>query len=108
MSSVAVATYALTYNTTHTVSFVTSKMLMLLKDIIREVGLDPGKLTDDWSLLEQAISAWLKSQHLKQVTLEIYNPNTNALVSRWDLDVVYGYGSDEPFWADTESIRERI
>jgi hypothetical protein len=108
MSSVAVSTYALTYNTTHTVSFVTSKMLMLLKDIIREVGLDPGKLTDDWSLLEQAISAWLKSQHLKQVTLEIYNPNTNALVSRWDLDVVYGYGSDETFWADTESIRYSI
>jgi hypothetical protein len=108
MSSVAVSTYALTYNTTHTVSFVTSKMLMLLKEIIREVGLDPGKLTDDWALLERGIAAWLKSQHLKQVTLEIYNPKTDALVSRWDLDVVYGYGCDETFWADTESIRYSI
>jgi hypothetical protein len=108
MSAVAVSTYGLTYNTAHTVSHVTTKMLLLLKEIIRGVGLDPGKLTDDWDLLERGISTWLRSQHLNQVTLEIYNPKTDALVSRWDLDVVYGYGADETFWADTDSIRYSI
>ena len=108
MSAVAVSTHALTYNTTHTVSHVTSKMLLILKDIIREIGLDPGKLTDDWAWLERGISTWLRSQHLRQVSLEIFNPKTDALVSRWDLDVVYGYGNDETFWADTESIRYSI
>jgi hypothetical protein len=108
MSSIAVSTYALTYNTTHTVTFVTSKMLLILKEIIREIGLDPGKLTDEWGSLELAISTWLRSQHLKQLYMEIYDPKTNALVSRWDLDVVYGYGSDETFWADTEAIRYSI
>ena len=108
MSAVAVSTYDLTYNATHTVAHVTSKMLLLLKDIIREVGLDPGKLTADWDLLERGISTWLRSQNLKQVSLEIFNPKTDALVSRWDLDVVYGYGSDDTFWADTASIRYSI
>src|SRR5690242_4204792 len=108
MSSIAVSTYALTYNTTHTVTYVTSKMLLILKEIIREIGLDPGKLTDEWGGLELAISTWLRSQHLKQVYMEIYDPKTDALVSRWDLDVVYGYGSDETFWADTEAIRYSI
>lgn len=108
MSAVAVSTYALTYNTTHTVSYVTSKMLLLLKEIIREVGLDPGKLADQWNTLERGISAWLRSQHLKQVTLEIFNPTSDALVSRWDLDVVYGHGNDETFWADTDNIRYTI
>ena len=57
MSSIAVSTYALTYNTTHTVTYVTSKMLLILKEIIREIGLDPGKLTD-----ESAARAWLRSR----------------------------------------------
>lgn len=108
MSSLAVSTYALAYNTTHTVTHVTGKMLLILKDIIRGIGLDPGKLTDQWGLLERGISTWLRSQHLKQVTLEVYNPKTDALVTRWDLDVVYGYGSDDTFWADTDSIRYTI
>jgi hypothetical protein len=105
MSSVAVSTYALTYNATHTVTYVTGKMLLLLKEIIRGIGLAPGKLTDEWRSLELAISTWLRSQHLEKLCLEIYNPCSDVLVSRWDLDVVYGYGSDNTFWADTDSIR---
>lgn len=108
MSSVTVSTYALTYNTTHTVTYVTGKMLLVLKEIIRGIGLDPGKLTDRWGSLELAISTWLRSQHLTKLCLEIYNGKTDALVSRWDLDVVYGYGSDDTFWADTEAIRYTI
>lgn len=108
MSTLAVSTYALTYNTTHTVTYVTGKMLLVLKDIIRGIGLDPSKLADEWCSLEKGISAWLRSQHLRQVSLEIFKPSTGGLVSRWDLDVVYGYGSDDTFWADTESIRYSI
>lgn len=108
MSSLAVSTYALTYNTTHTVTYVTGKMLLVLKDIIRGVGLDPGSLTDSWASLELGISTWLRSQHLEKVSLEIYNAKSGKLVSRWDLDVVYGYGADDGFWVDTEAIRYSI
>jgi hypothetical protein len=105
MSSVVTVS---TYSATHTISYVTSKMLLLLKEIIREIGLDPARLTDEWTGLERAISTWLRSQHLKQVTLEIFDPRNGGLVSRWDLDVVYGYGGDGSFWADTDSIRYSI
>lgn len=104
MSSVAVSTYT----TTHTVTYVTAKMLLTLKEIVREIGLDPSNLTDDWKSLERAISTWLRSRHLKQVTLEVFNPRTNALVTRWDLDVVYGYVGDGSFWTDTWTIRYNI
>lgn len=103
-TSVAVTTYA----AVHTTSYVTSKMLLLFKEIIREVGLDPGKLTDDWEVLERGISTWLRTQHLQRIRLEIYNPTTDKLVCPWDLDVVYGYGSDGTFWTDAESIRYSI
>jgi len=104
MSSVS----TVTYNSTHTVSYVTDKILLLLKEIIREIGLDPTKLTEQWAVLEQGISTWLRSQHLKKVTLEIYNSKTDALVSPWDLEVIYGYGNDGSFWVDTSSIRYNI
>ena len=103
-TSVAVSTYS----TTHTTSYVTSKMLLLFKEIIREIGLDPARLSDEWTVLERGISTWLRSQHLERIRLEIYDPKTDKLVSPWDLDVVYGYGDDGTFWADTESIRYNI
>src|SRR5690348_11178361 len=54
------ATSTVTYNSTHTVTYVTDKMLLLLKEIIREIGLDPAKLIDEWEWLERGISTWLR------------------------------------------------
>ncbi len=102
------ATSTITYNSSHTVTYVTDKMLLLLKEIIREIGLDPAKLIDNWEWLERGVSTWLRSQHLKTVRLEIFNSKTDALVCPWDLDVIYGYGGDGSFWADTTSIRYNI
>jgi len=41
-------TVAITY--THTVAHVSTKMLLSIKEIIREIGLDPGQFTDDWTM----------------------------------------------------------
>jgi hypothetical protein len=103
-SSVVVATYT----SAHTITYTTSKMLLIFKEIIREIGLDPAKLTDEWQVLESGISTWLRTRHLEKIRLEIFNPTTDKLVSPWDLDVVYGYGGDGTFWVDTESIRYSI
>jgi hypothetical protein len=99
-------TVAITY--THTVTFVTTKMLLLLKEIIREIGLDPSRFTDSWDTYERAISTWLSSRHLERVTLEIYNPSTNALVARWDMDVLYASVGDGALWVDTAAVRYSI
>jgi hypothetical protein len=99
-------TVAITY--THTVTYVTTKMLLLLKDIIREIGLDPANFADDWDSNERAISSWLASRHLQRVTLEVYNPRTGALVTRWDMDVVYATVGDGCLWVDTAAVRYAI
>src|SRR5438046_464078 len=93
---------------THTVTYVTSKMLLSLKEIIREIGLNPSKLTSDWPTLENGIAKWLESRHLERVTLEVYNPKTDGLVYRWDMDVVYGYTGDGSLWVDTDAIKYAI
>jgi len=77
-----------------------------------EIGLftrSDEKLTDDWISLHQAISTWIRSEDLQQVILEVYNPTSDALITRWDIDVVYAWdGSAGRFWTDTEQLRYAI
>lgn len=95
---------------THSVTFVTDKMLTSLKRIIVWSGLDPAKLTSDWNVLERGIRTWLDSKHLEMLTLEVYRPGTNTLVNRWDFDIEYTFGSgdDGSMWVDPDAIRHAI
>lgn len=102
------STYTVSITYTHTVTHVTTKMLLTLKDIIREIGLDPTQFTDSWDTYERAISTWLASRHLKKVTLEVYDPKSDALVTRWDMDVVYASVGDGALWVDTAAVRYAI
>jgi hypothetical protein len=101
---VAVNTY------THSVTYVTGKILASVKQILVWCGLDPSRLVDDWTDLDRAISCWIKSQHLKRLSLHIFNPSTNALVGRWDFHINYTYGAsdDGSMWADTDAIRHAL
>ena len=57
----------------------------------------------------RAIQTWLQSGHLEVVVLEIFNPKTDALVVRWDIDVIYTTGmGDGGFWTDTEQIKYHV
>jgi hypothetical protein len=100
------STFVISY--THTVTYVTAKMLLTIKEIIREIGLDPSAFTNDWTSYETAISTWLTSRDLERVTLEVYNPTTDALVTRWDIDVLYSSVGDGSLWVDTAAIRYQI
>lgn len=99
---VAVNTY------THSVTYVSDKILKSLKDIILLSGLSPEKLARDWEVLHRGIKIWLSSQDLQDVHLEVYNPNTGKLIGRWDFEVYYGYSGDGAFWVDTDAIKYHI
>lgn len=102
MTSVAVYSY------THSVTYVADNILKSFKDIIRLSGLDPANLVESWDSKMLALKTWLQSGHLERVVLEVFNPNTNVLVGRWDVDVVYGSAGDGTFWTDTEQINYHI
>lgn len=103
MSSVAVYSY------THSVTYVADNILRSLKDILRLSGLDPRNLADSWERKMRALRAWLESGDLERVVLEIFNPKTDALIVRWDIDIVYGWTSgDGSFWTDTEQLSYHI
>jgi hypothetical protein len=103
MTTVAVNTY------THSVTYVADNILKSLKDIIRLSGLDPSSFVTDWNLYLRGITTWMNSGHLERIVLEIYNPKTDALVGRWDVEIAYGWTSgDGSFWTDTEQVKYAI
>jgi hypothetical protein len=102
MTSVAVYSY------THSVTYVADNILKSFKDIIRLSGLDPTNLVESWESKMLALKTWLNSGHLEKVVLEVYHPKTDALIGRWDIDVVYGAAGDGSFWTDTEQIKYHI
>jgi hypothetical protein len=96
------------YSYTHSVTYVADNILRSFKDIIRLSGLDPAQLVADWSTTMLALKTWLDSRHLQRVILEVYNPKTDSLIGRWDVDVVYGAAGDGNFWTDTNQIKYHI
>ncbi len=104
MTSVTVNTY------THSVTYVADNILKSLKDIILHSGLNPGEFVGNWATNMAGIQAWLASGHLRTVTLEIFNPKTDALIIRWDIDIIHSWSAngDGGFWTDTEQLKYAI
>lgn len=93
---------------THSVTYVTDKMLMSLKNIIIYSGLSPDKLTADWRVLQDGIRTWLDSRDLEGVHLEVIEPRTDGLIGRWDFDICFGASGDGEMWVNTDDIRYHI
>jgi hypothetical protein len=102
MTSVGVYSYS------NSVTYVADNILKSFKDIIRLSGLDPANLVSDWTVLIRGLTTWLTSEHLERVSLEVFNQSNDALIGRWDIDVVYGVAGDGNFWTDTEQIKYHI
>jgi hypothetical protein len=102
---VNVSTYAYTH--------VATTMLRGLRQIVREAGLDPARLIGQWEVLEDGISTWLSSRHLRALVLEVFDPSARSgadLVQRFDFTIDYGYYSDGDgeLWHDPDSIRYAV
>ena len=96
-----------TYTYSHTVKYLTGKLLLTLEHIILRSGLSPAKLTDDLELYERGVKAWLESRHLESIVLEVFRPGNSSLIGRWDLPIEYGTEPDG-FWFDGEEVRYQI
>ncbi len=97
------------YSYTHSVTYVTDNILKSLKDIIRLSGLDLSNFIGEWACNQRAISTWLESEHLERIVLEIFNPSTDKLIFRWDIDINYSWSvGDGSFWTDTDQLRYNI
>lgn len=103
MTSVSVNTY------THSVTYVSDNILKSLKDIILLSGLSPANFVNSWDSNLRAVRTWIESGHLTSINLEIYNPKSDELVYRWDIDIDYRYSAgDGCFYTDTDQLKYHI
>lgn len=101
------ATQTYVYARSHSITFFSDNMRLALRELIRENGLDPDKLMQDWSTLQRGIRTWLETGHLKLVVVEFYRFGSSAAIARWDFPVSYsGSGVDDDMWLDKEYLRK--
>ncbi|GGA33118.1 HORMA domain containing protein [Neptunicoccus cionae] len=102
-------TSVITYSRTQSVTYVADNVLKSLKDIIRLSGMNPANLMDTAESKMRALKTWLGTGDLERITLEIYDPRTDKLVRKWDIEVTYSWSAgDGSFYTDTDQLRFAI
>jgi hypothetical protein len=101
--------YSQSFTQTHSIVFLSDNLRNTLREIIRENGLSPEKLMQDWETIERGIKTWLGSGHLKNIIVEFFKPGASTASARWEFPVGYtGSGVDDDMWLDKAYLRQLI
>jgi hypothetical protein len=101
--------YSQAFTQTHSIVFMSDNMRNTLREVIREYGISPGKLMQDWDTIERGIQTWLQSRHLNNIVVEFFKPGAADAAARWEFPIVYtGSGVDDDMWLDKNYLRQLI
>jgi hypothetical protein len=99
--------HAISYSRANTAAFVSDKMRLLLKLLVRSHGLDPNQLMIAWNQwVDRAARTWLESGHLTCIVIEFFWPGIARAVARWDFPVRYDGGGDPDMWTDVDFFQD--
>jgi hypothetical protein len=108
MASPAYA-YTHAFSQTHSIVFLSDNLRNTLREVIRENGLDPSKLMQDWETIERGIRVWLQDGDLNNIVIEFFKPGVSAVSARWEFPIGYsGSGVDDDMWLDKYYLRQLI
>ena len=101
--------YARVFAHTHNIVFLSDNLRNTLREVIRENGLSPLKLMDDWTTIERGIRTWLQSGHLNNIVVEFFTPGASVSSARWEFPIGYaGTGVHDDMWLDKNYLRQLI
>jgi hypothetical protein len=101
--------YTRAFTQTHSIVFLSDNLRNTLREVIRENGLSPDKLMQDWETIERGIHTWLRSGHLNNIVVEFYRPGASVASARWEFPIGYaGSGVDDDMWLDKAYLRQLI
>jgi len=102
-------TYSHVFNQAHSFVFLSDNMRNVLREVIRENGISPDKLWQDWSTIERGIRTWLDSGHLNKVSVEFFKYGSAEADARWDFPIRHtGSGVVDDMWLDKNYLRQII
>jgi Bacterial HORMA domain 2 len=101
--------YAQVFSQAHSIVFMSDNMRNVLREVIREYGISPDKLMQDWGTIERGIQTWLHSGHLNNIVVEFFKPGSSEADARWDFPIRHtGSGVDDDMWLDKNYLRQII
>jgi hypothetical protein len=101
--------YSQVFSQAHSIVFMSDNMRNTLREVIREYGISPGKLMQDWDTIERGIQTWLQSGHLNNIVVEFFKPGASEASARWEFPILYtGSGIDDDMWLDKNYLRQLI
>jgi hypothetical protein len=101
--------YTSAFTQTHSIVFLSDNLRNTLREVIRENGISPNKLVQDWDTIERGIRTWLQSGHLLNVVVEFFRPGASTASARWEFPIGYdGSGVDDDMWLDKNYLRQLI
>jgi hypothetical protein len=101
--------YAQVFTQTHSIVFLSDNLRNTLREVIRENGISPQKLVQDWEVIEQGIQTWLQSRHLNNIVVEFFKPGASIASARWEFPIGYtGSGVEDDMWLDKAYLRQLI
>ncbi len=101
--------YSQAYSQTHSIVFLSDNLRNTLREVIRENGISPQKLMQDWETIERGIQTWLQSGDLNNIVVEFFKPGAMVASARWEFPIVYaGSGVDDDMWLDTAYLQQLI
>lgn len=105
----AAHTHTSTYARTHSITFLSDNLRNTLRDVIRENGLDPDKLIQNWVTIERGIRTWTESGHLTNIIVEFYRSGDREVTARWEFPISHsGSGVDDDMWLDRGYLLQLI
>ena len=104
-----VSSYTRTFTQTHSIVFLSDNLRNSLREVIRENGISPDKLMQEWDTIERGIQTWLRSGHLNNIVVEFFRPGATVASARWDFPIGYaGSGVNDDMWLDKNYLRQLI
>lgn len=101
--------YSQTFSQAHSIVFLSDNMRNTLREVIRENGISPEKLMQDWDTIERGIQTWLRSGHLNNIVVEFFKAGAADASARWEFPIGYtGSGVDDDMWLDKNYLRQLI
>ena len=101
--------YTNVFSRTHSIVFLSDNLRNTLREVVRENGLDPNKLMQEWETIERGIRVWLEDGHLNNIVIEFFKPGSSIAVARWEFPIGYnGSGVEDDLWLDKSYLRQLI
>ncbi|MFJ3233912.1 hypothetical protein [Streptomyces sp. NPDC086787] len=91
--------------TTRAVVYTANEIVRIFYEAISDAGLDVTELATIQPVVENGLRTWLTMRKLEAAYLEIFDPSTDTVRCRADLNLVYSSDSEERHHTDIDRVK---